>query len=777
DDNAVGLVALEGSGVTSSWRRGTWARDVAVAGGAVLAVDDRGRVRRFDGPGEGAPAWTTDVGGAGPTRLAAGGDRVYAARPISGTIVVLDAAGGAEVGRIAAAAVGAGTDDVAATADGMAFTIDAARGVLAAFAPDGTLSATLSVGLSAPPRFLAVADTPAGRVAVVATDAGEVERYDLATGKLIDAWSPVVEGRPFVPADVAIGSDGTVYVAQREPGAVHAFPPGPIPISTPPGDGTATPTPGPLSCRVVGTKGAAPARIVLGESVGVSITLRATCPAATRFDGADVLLVVDRSGSMAPDDKLSIANAVAARLAHAFRDGGHRVGLVTFAGDAALAVPLGAADDVAAALHGLEADGTTDIAAAIELARTTFASDRRAGALPLDVLLSDGRSATAYDASALATDGVLTAAVAVGYDAEHDLLGQFSAAPDLLFTATAPDVAHAIHHRLLTAVYGTVAGNWAIDDALGVQVELVERSPLPAAVRSDDLLRWSRPVLPPSGITLTYRVRPLVTGWINTNRFAYADYTDADGARRRYVLPIPVVEVIAPTATATPEPTATFVPTATIVPPAIFLPIALTERCRPTTRPIDAVLVIDASTSMLEHTSDGRTKLDAARASVGAFLDALRLARGDRAAVVTFHQAAAIVAPLTSDRGRLDRALGSIATDRQTCLVCGVDAAISVLGAVAGQADRQAVIVLLTDGRSNPRPASEAVTRAEVAKAAGVSVFTIGLGAELDVEALAAIASSPRAFFRAVDAAALDAIYRDIARELPCPPGAFWGRR
>ncbi|MFN8423579.1 MAG: hypothetical protein U0470_09435 [Anaerolineae bacterium] len=88
---------------------------------------------------------------------------------------------------------------------------------------------------------------------------------------------------------------------------------------------------------------------------------------------------------------------------------------------------------------------------------------------------------------------------------------------------------------------------------------------------------------------------------INTNRFAWADYTDADGARRRYVLPIPVVDVITPTPS--PTPTAT----ATPVPPRVYLPIALNERCRPTTSPVDAVLVLDASTSMLERIADGRT--------------------------------------------------------------------------------------------------------------------------------------------------------------------------
>jgi Mg-chelatase subunit ChlD len=546
-----------------------------------------------------------------------------------------------------------------------------------------------------------------------------------------------------------------------------------VPIESPPA--AATPTPGPLSCDVRGTKGAAPRRIVLGETVDVSITLRAACPGATRFEGADVLLVVDRSGSMARDDKIDTAKAVAVRLARAFAGTPHRVGLVTFAAEAQLDAPLSAAGDVASLLADVSAEGTTDVSAALALAHATLRADRRPKAVPIAVVITDGRSDTLYDGDALASDGILLATVAVGIDASRNDLSQIAADTDLAFVASAPGAAAAIHRRLLSTIFGTVAGDWTIDDALGAQVELVEDSPRPVAARSDDMLRWARPILPPGGITLTYRVRPLATGLINTNRFAWANYTDADGARRRHILPIPVVEVIAPTPTPTPTPLPTA--TATPVPPDIYLPLALTERCRPVTSPVDAVLVLDASSSMLERIADGRTKLEAARTAVGTFLDNLRLSGRDQAAIVAFHSAAVVAAPLTADRGRLDRALVAIATDRQTCLVCGVDAAIGILDAAGHRPDRRALIVLLTDGRSNPRPASEAVARAAAAKAAGVAVFTIGLGSDLDAAALEAIASSPKSFYRTSDAASLEAIYRDIARDLPCPAAQFWGRR
>ncbi|MCE7938942.1 MAG: VWA domain-containing protein, partial [Chloroflexi bacterium CFX6] len=89
----------------------------------------------------------------------------------------------------------------------------------------------------------------------------------------------------------------------------------------------------------------------------------------------------------------------------------------------------------------------------------------------------------------------------------------------------------------------------------------------------------------------------------------------------------------------------------------------------------------------------------------------------------------------------------------------------------------QPAVVVLTDGRSNPRPAAEAVERAAAAKARGVAVFTVGLGDDVDAEALAAMASRPAFAFHTADAEALAGIYRAIAVAIPCPPGTFWGQR
>ena len=246
--------------------------------------------------------------------------------------------------------------------------------------------------------------------------------------------------------------------------------------------------------------------------------------------------------------------------------------------------------------------------------------------------------------------------------------------------------------------------------------------------------------------------------------------------------PIPPTNTPTSTPTALPSPTPTRpLPTATRTPTPtptpIYLPILLRESCTPDQQRADVVLIVDASTSMLETTAAGRSKLAAAIAAAGTFLDQLRLDAGDQAAIVSFNADAVLRTELTALRPILDAALASITPASQTCLVCGVDVAATELASARHRADNTPVLILLTDGLSNPRPASEAVQRAAKAKAAGVVIHTIGLGDTLDFEALEAMASEPDDFHRAPDAEDLAAIYAQIAVEIPCPPSRYWGRR
>lgn len=228
--------------------------------------------------------------------------------------------------------------------------------------------------------------------------------------------------------------------------------------------------------------------------------------------------------------------------------------------------------------------------------------------------------------------------------------------------------------------------------------------------------------------------------------------------------------------TPAPPPSATPEPSPTPSPSPLHLPLVLGERCTPGTQRVDALLVIDASTSMLEPSAAGRSKLAAAAAAAGGFLDQLRLDDGDQAGVVWFNETARLAQGLTDDRPSLDAALAGLAAARYTRLDLGIAAARAELAGPRRRPGNLAVMVVLTDGRANPVPVDMAETEAGAAKAAGVLLFTIGLGADLEEDALRRMASRPEYFYKAPDAEDLAAIYRHIAVTLPCPGGAFWGR-
>ena len=235
-------------------------------------------------------------------------------------------------------------------------------------------------------------------------------------------------------------------------------------------------------------------------------------------------------------------------------------------------------------------------------------------------------------------------------------------------------------------------------------------------------------------------------------------------------------------ATATPSatPTATNTPSPTAEPRPVYIPLALHERCDPTQQRIDVALVIDASTSMNEPTRLGRPKIVATLEAARAFLDLLSLdgPSSDQAAIVAFNAQAQLLAPLTNDRAALEAALDAITLAQQTRLDLAVAAGADALAdGTRRRPTNQEVLVLLTDGRANPVPVEAAVEQAALAKAAGITLFTIGLGEDIDAEGLAAMASRSGGFLRAPDAEDLAGAYAEVARSIPCLASAWWGGR
>lgn len=144
-----------------------------------------------------------------------------------------------------------------------------------------------------------------------------------------------------------------------------------------------------------------------------------------------------------------------------------------------------------------------------------------------------------------------------------------------------------------------------------------------------------------------------------------------------------------------------------------------------TTEGIDIVLVLDVSSSMLAEDLEPN-RLEAAKSVAADFVGGRR---DDRIGLVAFAGQAFTQAPLTLDYSVVTSLLAELETGMivdGTAVGMGLATAVKRLQA-SDAASR--VVILLTDGRSNVGEIGP-VTAAQMAKALGVRVYTIGAGSQ-----------------------------------------------
>jgi Mg-chelatase subunit ChlD len=721
-------------------------------------------------------------------RVSASESTVFVAQPVARRIAWFDAATG-----LARGYIGDQVTEQAWPADVLAWgrAQVLAAGVIGKqiqrWTTAGVLDLSWPAGYVVGPSRLGDANADGQTSVVAAMLDGSVEQYDPRYGLVQARWWPRVWG--YVPriSDIAADAHGRVYVSDSERSMVHVFEPvgGALPT---PADPRPSATPSRNSCRVTGDKVAGPRQIMLGSTAQITLSLSARCPAAERDVGADLVLVIDHSTSMISDYP-QVAE-IGRSLVEMLDLRRHRVGLVGFPMgyqdiEGQVVVPL--TMDGQAVVRGIESlqasQSVSNSGPALRTAARHLSAAGRPEALPVVVLFTDGYGDGSDDPVPIAVGmraaGVQIFTIGLRPGIAHDLLRAIAGNPERYFYAPKPEDLRSIYLQILHWATTSLAGNLVVEDEMAPGIELIPDSAQPRAVEAGGRLEWRQPVVPGTGITMTYQVRPQRVGLLPTNRRAVAHYQDVDGSEREYVFPVPGIEVFAPTATPTetaePSPTASTEPTRAA--PPVFLPLLLREQCAEVERRVDIALVLDTSSSMRVRTPTGRTKLEVASEGALELLRELKWSDGDQAAVVTFNSEAMLVQELTGDAAVIEAALARLETAEQTRIHRGIEVAYRELTGPRHHTKNLAVMVLLTDGRSNPDPVSLAVEWSDTAKAAGIVMFTIGLGDDLDVEPLRAMASRPVYFYTITDPALLWSIFRQIAGTIPCSPTSFWGRR
>ncbi len=636
--------------------------------------------------------------------------------------------------------------------------------------------------ISPPDGFTSIGDIALGpgRIFVLDRRAGDIKVMDDTTGEVEETWT--VPGRArrldvLPDGSVAVlleqgwvwllAPDGSLHAiweagAERQPTDIGAGTADKVWIALDDGritgwgpDPTGAPSDlpdFPNRCRIEGDKTANPTEVPLGDDVTIELVLNGDCPL---FDArADILLLVDTSGSMGGSKMTAARSAVLEFIGH-LDYSLHQVGLITFSTEVDLVQPLtNNPRELIRAVPTLGDDAGTNMSGAMGLAQGEFASERdRPDAKNVIVMLSDGRPnddlGGLYSMSAaFSAAGGEIYTIGLGLDVASEFMRRFATTPDFYFESPTEYELTKVYESIARRVSATaLLRSVEVVDVLPDDMSYVRRSSVPPA-RFDPVARtltWELSTIPASGMSLRYRVTPERTGHRPTNVSAVADFVDGAGAEGTYTFPIPEIDVTTPVSW------------------SIHLPIADKLSC-PKAR-VDVALVFDTSSSMRVTLPGGGTNLEAAVQAGRIFIAQLSLGR-DRVAIAAFSGEGALVQPLTDDALAAVGALDRLPTGIGTRIDLGLDAAIDALPAIDSRRIR--AIVLLTDGRQAGAEIEAAYEQADAARAAGIIIFTIGLGPEADLPALERIAGDPRRALFAPNEGELAAIYRAIAGMIPC---------
>lgn len=204
------------------------------------------------------------------------------------------------------------------------------------------------------------------------------------------------------------------------------------------------------------------------------------------------------------------------------------------------------------------------------------------------------------------------------------------------------------------------------------------------------------------------------------------------------------------------------------------------------------MMAVDASGSMAEQDmAGGATRLQVVQTVAGEFI---RHRSGDQLGLILFGSQPYLQAPLTTDLDTVGQFLREAVigvAGQQTAIGDAVGLALKRLQAhrdAAGPQDKM-VLILLTDG-GNDAGLMDPIPAAKMAAAAGLRIYTIGVGApveqgafgpsgntgldEATLQTMAQITGG--AYFRATDATALQAVYRHIDQLEPASGETQWVR-
>lgn len=193
--------------------------------------------------------------------------------------------------------------------------------------------------------------------------------------------------------------------------------------------------------------------------------------------------------------------------------------------------------------------------------------------------------------------------------------------------------------------------------------------------------------------------------------------------------------------------------------------------------PTDIVVAIDLSGSMNSDGDNPPEPLTSVLMAAQSFV--ARLGSSDQVGVVTFATEASIGRELTRERRGVEQFIADLSIDpkEESGSTNPGDALVKVLQELESSrhsTQARKIAVLLTDGLAtapDENPDEYALANAQFLKDSGITLFTIGLGTQVNMDFVKSLASSPLQAYQAISADDVDRIYKTITASL-CEDGA-----
>ncbi len=192
--------------------------------------------------------------------------------------------------------------------------------------------------------------------------------------------------------------------------------------------------------------------------------------------------------------------------------------------------------------------------------------------------------------------------------------------------------------------------------------------------------------------------------------------------------------------------------------------------------PTDVVMAIDLSGSMNNDGGNPPEPITSVLRAAQTFAGALQ--GGDQVGLVTFATAAVTKSMLTTDLSKVATAIGNLRIDPaeetgSTNTGDAIKTAHRELISDRHNEEARKVLVILTDGLAtapDEEPEEYALQAAKAVKNDDVIVYAIGLGSDVNMDFVRAVASTPTQAYQALSVGAVNQIYQTITAEI-CEDG------